>query len=799
MKKNPKISNSGYKDNSPDRFEPNLLIPSNNITMRGVSRPIIGTDNLGNTELMMPGRDYIFPGETVTEQPLYRSGGPSPDVAAGILQSGTIYGKQLTDKQREFFANLAGTDLDGNPLEDQEYQEDQEEFRKGGDMRRIEAQGINTNDSILTHLVYIMKHGGENYLQKGGPSQSTDRVEADKKLTAQINYNTDPALIPEGISTGGYNAFNSWLNKQTIDGQPVLNNPALNTNEGRKKYTEQFINEFNTTSDYIKKFPQNKIDTNTIKAIQQYHNQTDPNVSVDGWVGSQTSRLRYPTPHVMYIKNSDADQSTKNKSGYLPVQYGNKQYVVEASTYNKGGYDLRKDFIPYDPDKHYSTLQRDASFNEVKQFMPPVAKTEVASVMKKGGDFKNLSKFFKETALMKFGGDDILPSSGTDDVVFQRQNEFKRFLQTNAISAIAEEEAKNIIYAQDMYKKFGGMMQSGGQYGPYTPYEDALQRQKNPPLYPIVEGRIGTSETETPVKYDWSMNPFGQDNTPTNPYQQQNTIMTGVQAPTVTPSASDTMDRLTYPQTNTQPNQQSTGNGFTFSGPAIAESVIAGMNSITGMLDAGERKKREEELKKKMNADSIFTPVTGSNNRGSYDVNSGAFRPDQMVPVQFKGNSFGQNGSNFYQKGGGTNNNKVAPLPKLPPIDWEARKAMYDEATRGVSQDYGGTTKTSAEVAYNFMKLMDFSPITSISDIAIDYYQGNKQDPLNYINLLPIPYLKQGTKAAQQIKRVNTFLKAADKTADVATAGYKEGGEYDLSDEEIEEIIRNGGSVEFLD
>jgi hypothetical protein len=51
------------------------IIPSNNITMKGVDYPVMGIDNLGNSELMLPGQDYTFPGDYVTEIPQMGKGG----------------------------------------------------------------------------------------------------------------------------------------------------------------------------------------------------------------------------------------------------------------------------------------------------------------------------------------------------------------------------------------------------------------------------------------------------------------------------------------------------------------------------------------------------------------------------------------------------------------------------------------------------------------------------------------------------------------------------------------------------
>jgi hypothetical protein len=51
-------------------------IASDNITMQGVSYPLLGVDNLGNQQMMYPGAEYIFPGaEYVDEFPIAKYGG----------------------------------------------------------------------------------------------------------------------------------------------------------------------------------------------------------------------------------------------------------------------------------------------------------------------------------------------------------------------------------------------------------------------------------------------------------------------------------------------------------------------------------------------------------------------------------------------------------------------------------------------------------------------------------------------------------------------------------------------------
>ena len=66
-----KYSKHGYKRNSKDKNNPYNIIPSSDITMKGVDFPVYGVDDLGNEKIMMPGANYTFPGNTVLEVPLH--------------------------------------------------------------------------------------------------------------------------------------------------------------------------------------------------------------------------------------------------------------------------------------------------------------------------------------------------------------------------------------------------------------------------------------------------------------------------------------------------------------------------------------------------------------------------------------------------------------------------------------------------------------------------------------------------------------------------------------------------------
>jgi len=59
---------------NPDNIGEPVIIPSNEITMQGVYEPLLGISDTGDTQMMYPGEDYEFDGESVTEYPMAKSG-----------------------------------------------------------------------------------------------------------------------------------------------------------------------------------------------------------------------------------------------------------------------------------------------------------------------------------------------------------------------------------------------------------------------------------------------------------------------------------------------------------------------------------------------------------------------------------------------------------------------------------------------------------------------------------------------------------------------------------------------------
>lgn len=193
---------------------------------------------------------------------------------------------------------------------------------------------FNEQESLKASKInsYIKRLGGTFKYTDGGFVNN----EPDPILTAKIKANTDPSKINPNINYGAYNAFQAYLNSKGL-----VNDPRMNTNEGRKALTDESINDFNTKSPYTKQFPKNTITANDILEIQKYHKQTDPNVVVDGWVGSQTSQMRYPIPYVDFGETDPKTGMPLDTTHAYPVKWGNKQYTLPGNKWK--GY-TRKDF-----------------------------------------------------------------------------------------------------------------------------------------------------------------------------------------------------------------------------------------------------------------------------------------------------------------------------------------------------------------------------------------------------------------------------------------------------------------------
>ena len=107
------ISVDGYKRYSEDVSNPYNVIESGNITMKDVDFPVLGTDNLGNSQMMMPEIDgvyneYQFPGNQVTELPMGGLGGPIKSIIQAAVKKFPAIQKAIGknyDEAVEYFSS----------------------------------------------------------------------------------------------------------------------------------------------------------------------------------------------------------------------------------------------------------------------------------------------------------------------------------------------------------------------------------------------------------------------------------------------------------------------------------------------------------------------------------------------------------------------------------------------------------------------------------------------------------------------------------------------------------------------
>lgn len=112
-------------------------------------------------------------------------------------------------------------------------------------------------------------------------------------------------------------------------------------------------------------------------------------------------------------------------------------------------------------------------------------------------------------------------------------------------------------------------------------------------------------------------------------------------------------------------------------------------------------------------------------------------------------------------------------LKALKPRDFKAEKANYETQTRGANQ-MDGSGISSAELAYKYSKLIDPTGVTSAVEIGKNFYNGNAQDPFDYLGLVRIPYIQQGMKQlpklTKQVNKLSLINNVVSKSHDLEEA-----------------------------
>jgi hypothetical protein len=161
-------------------------IPSNEITMKGVSYPVLGIDDTGYSQMMLPGMNYTFPGNTVTEYPQL----PIAQTG-GVLMPG-MQGKFLDALNDQFNKQKGGTKYDTSKMWDpkKQYTGSPRSMKEAEEMiadGRIKIKPVNSSDWYKTP-----DSNAENILEIIDPTgiSSWDDVVRSYKDPNSSKYNT---------------------------------------------------------------------------------------------------------------------------------------------------------------------------------------------------------------------------------------------------------------------------------------------------------------------------------------------------------------------------------------------------------------------------------------------------------------------------------------------------------------------------------------------------------------------------------------------------------------------------------
>ena len=253
------ISVEGYKEGSPDFNNDFNIIESSNITMEGVPFPVMGTDNFGNSEIMMPDLNYQFPGDIVIEIPLAQVGGTMDtayddhpfekfaesqgmDVQEAlqiVLSSPQAYPIEIVQAARDYQLERKRT----NPVNDKQ----DEKFYSTKDQQELEEAQDGTETSIID---FLKSTADAVYSSWDTPMPA---------WTNPYNYSGDfnkfgiPKMYPT-VEGGNLNEAFSNAQKNHADSEMFIwrGERYLNEKKGEAKHdeqTQQFIDRIMNSDD----------------------------------------------------------------------------------------------------------------------------------------------------------------------------------------------------------------------------------------------------------------------------------------------------------------------------------------------------------------------------------------------------------------------------------------------------------------------------------------------------------------------------------------------------------------------
>jgi len=272
-KKKPIVSKEGqWKYPGQETIIPNV---NGRITMQGVPYPVFGIDDLGNQQMMMPGAEYQFPGNSVYEIPMPNRNMMDRGFDRGSGKStGVSWPTELTNEQRAL-DDWQKLTSNGRPTfekripapDDKTYQQLLSRYKNGG-TRKVKIHGL------------PKAQGGSEIPPIGGPPEYE---------TVYVTDPNDPAYQEYLYLQNLYN----WSNIQDFDRRSELSFPGYyGVKDGL--YTTFAPSEYSEVYNKYTNLPYN------YDAYQGIFNSNNPgalNFNTDelGYYGSKANRYTFNT------------------------------------------------------------------------------------------------------------------------------------------------------------------------------------------------------------------------------------------------------------------------------------------------------------------------------------------------------------------------------------------------------------------------------------------------------------------------------------------------------------------------
>lgn len=548
-----KVSIKGYKENSPDKNNDFNVILSNKITMKGVRRPVLGIDNLGNTKMMLPGEEHEFPGDKVLEIPFDK-------------------------KDLPFFMKMGGIPC----------------AQKGGFIAPKDAKVVNEISS--DHKVYGTDGNRTYYVKdvalpdrkidpKNSKSGKPDPEKYKQYLIQQLQSGVTPeALIKSGLTS-----------KEVAESLSTYYKPQF-------VYTE--IKPGKPIEPVQKKIPLQESDRIEMKQI------FPPN-------GGKYMTFQMPDPNAGYNKNTEVYYDPKTFRQIDPTKsfdnVGNYSPSYIYSDPSQGTLDEKYRGTKIMRRNDESKIGQADSLNTV-----PDIKGATNRIFQTGGTVDKtffsqfLADYFDEAK-----NNEAPQGEDTDSYIAAKKDYLTKLLRSNAIKNLISSEIQGV--KEDVSYKAQMGMQTGDQINP---------PDQNNSFFNYYTGPFG---------------PYGGAGVQANTSDDQPYFLQPGYKPLSEPEIKTTQP-MVYPDQQKQlldrdaiieTNQEIEKAKRAQKASLLVDTAKFSMDVFSRTMEANRDKKYQKQLSNTVYASqNIFSTLKGS--RGDYEINSGAFRPDQMTPIVYK-------------------------------------------------------------------------------------------------------------------------------------------------------------------